>query len=63
MLRSFRTGEHGAWSEVRTARGTEFEVRTVRPRSVNADGEIITQTPARFQVHPNAVSVFVPAAT
>lgn len=62
MLRSFRSGEHGAWSEVHTARGTEFEVRTVQPRSVNADGEIITETPARFLVHPNAVSVFVPAS-
>lgn len=60
MLRSFRAGEHGAWSEVRTARGTEFEIRTVKPRPVNADGEIVTQTPARFEVHPNAVSVFVP---
>ena len=28
MLRSFRSGEHGAWSEVTTLRGTEFEIRT-----------------------------------
>ena len=28
MLPSFRAGAHGAWSEVRTARGTEFEIRT-----------------------------------
>ncbi len=26
MLRTFRTGQHGAWSEVRTARGTTFEI-------------------------------------
>lgn len=61
MLPSFRSGEHGAWSEVHTARGTEFQILTVKPRPVNADGEIITETPARFAVHPNAVSVFVPA--
>ena len=60
MLQSFRSGEHGAWSEVRTLRGTEFEIRTSRPRSVNADGEIITETPAVFRVHPRAVEVFAP---
>ena len=57
MLRSFRSGEHGAWSEVRTARGTEFEIRTRRPRPVNADGELIAETPAVFKVHPGAVTV------
>ena len=44
-----------------TARGTEFEIRTRRPRPVNADGELITETPAVFQVHPGAVEVFAPA--
>ena len=62
MLRSFRSGEHGAWSEVTTLRGTEFEIRTPRPRPVNADGELITATPAIFRVHPAAVSVFAPPA-
>jgi len=61
MLRSFRTGEHGAWSEVRTARGTEFEIRTHRPRPVNADGELIAETPAVFKVHPGAMEVFAPS--
>jgi len=61
MLRTFRSGEHGAWSEVTTLRGTEFEVRTARPRPVNADGEIVTETPARFLVHPQAITVFAPA--
>jgi len=62
MLRSFRSGEHGAWSEVTTARGTEFEIRTRRPLAVNADGELIAETPAVFKVHPEAVTVFAPAA-
>lgn len=61
MLQSFRSGEHGAWSEVRTARGTEFEIRTLRPRPVNADGELVAETPAIFKVHPGAVSVFAPS--
>ena len=60
MLRSFRSGEHGAWSEVATARGTEFEIRTRRPRSVNADGEIVAETPAVFRVHPGAITVYAP---
>jgi diacylglycerol kinase (ATP) len=60
MFRSFRSGEHGAWSEVRTLRGKEFEIRTRRPRPVNADGEIVTQTPARFRLLPQALEVIVP---
>jgi YegS/Rv2252/BmrU family lipid kinase len=62
MAKSFRTGAHGAWSEVHTARGTEFEIRTRRPRPVNADGELIAETPALFKVHPGAVEVFCPPA-
>ncbi|WP_309083348.1 lipid kinase [Chelativorans sp.] len=60
MLRSFRSGTHGAWEEVRTARCVEFEIETDRPMPVNADGEIVTSTPAHFQVHPRAVPVFAP---
>ena len=60
MLQSFRSGAHGAWSEVRTLRGTEFEIRTRRPRPVNVDGELIAETPAVFKVHPGAVTVFAP---
>jgi diacylglycerol kinase (ATP) len=62
LARSFRYGEHGAWDEVRAIRGDEFEVRTRDPRPVNADGEIITQTPARFTIHSRAVTVFAPKA-
>lgn len=60
MLRSFRTGEHGALDEVRTLRAARFEIRTRRPRPVNADGEIVTQTPAVFSVSPKAIEVIVP---
>lgn len=62
MLRSFRAGEHGAWNEVRTLSGEAFEIRTRRPRPVNADGEIVTQTPAVFRIAPGAVQVFTPDA-
>ena len=60
MLRSFRSGTHGAWEEVRTARCVEFEIETEKPMPVNADGEIVTSTPAHFKVHPKAISVFAP---
>jgi diacylglycerol kinase (ATP) len=60
MARSFRYGEHGAWEEVRAIRAKEFAIRTRRPRPVNCDGEIVTQTPARFTIRPSAVTVFAP---
>lgn len=57
---SLRRGTHGTWSDVRTLRTTECTLVTRRPMRVNADGEIVTQTPARFRVHPGAVQVFAP---
>jgi diacylglycerol kinase (ATP) len=60
MARSFRSGEHGAWEEVRVMCGQAFEIRTRRPRPINADGEIVAQTPAQFTIAPQAVTVFVP---
>ncbi|WP_243374985.1 lipid kinase [Microvirga solisilvae] len=60
MARSFRHGQHGAWSEVRAIRAKEFDIRTRRPRPINADGEIVTQTPAHFSIRPCAVTVFAP---
>ena len=60
MLRSFRSGTHGAWREVRTARCVEFDIETNETMPVNTDGEIVTSTPAHFKVHPMAISVFAP---
>ena len=60
MAHSFRAGEHGAWDEVRAVRAKAFTIGTRRPRPVNADGEIVTQTPARFTIRPHAVTVFAP---
>jgi len=60
MARSFRAGMHGAWREVRAIRAKEFDIRTRRPRPINADGEIVTQTPAHFSIKPAAVTVFAP---
>lgn len=60
LARSFRYGEHGAWEEVRAVRAKEFDVLTPKPKLVNADGEIVTSTPAHFRIDPNAVEVFCP---
>ena len=59
---AFRKGRHGMWKEVRTLSCSEVEIRTGRPRKINTDGEITTQTPARFRVLRQAVSVFAPSA-
>lgn len=60
MAMDFRAGAHGAWEEVRAESGDRFVVRTRRPRDINADGEIITQTPATFTIRRNALQVFAP---
>jgi diacylglycerol kinase (ATP) len=62
MMRSFRQGAHGAWNEVRTKRCVEFDIETRTPRPINTDGELVTQTPAHFKVHREAVTVYVPKA-
>jgi diacylglycerol kinase (ATP) len=61
LLPALRSGRHDAWKEIRTLEGEKIEVRTPRrPRSVNTDGEIVTQTPAHFRVQCHAISVFIP---
>lgn len=44
-----------------TLHGRRFEVKTGRRMRVEADGELISSTPATFEVVPAAVDVFVPA--
>jgi diacylglycerol kinase (ATP) len=60
LFPAMRSGRHGAWREVRSFATTELLVRTRRPKRVNADGEIVTRTPARFRVRPRAVRVYAP---
>ena len=61
MIPFFHRGAHGAIREVRTARADSFEVVTRKPRPVNADGELVTQTPAVFTQRKLAVRVYAPA--
>jgi diacylglycerol kinase (ATP) len=60
LLPAMHLGTLQGSPRVRTLRGREFEVETHSPRRVNADGELTTQTPARFRVIPQALRVFVP---
>ena len=60
MMRAFRSGTHGAWKEVRTAKCVEFDIETRRPMPINTDGEIVTATPAKFRVLPRAIAVLAP---
>ena len=57
---AFRSGRHGMWKEVRTFSCQEVEIRTRRRKPVNTDGELTTETPARFRVLPKAVAVLAP---
>ncbi len=44
----------------------KFSIQTSRPKSLEADGEFKTKTPAEFKVIPNAIEVIVgdmPTAT
>ena len=57
---AWRAGRHRAAGRT-TARSADwFEVRTSRPRTVTADGEVVTHTPVRFEVLPHALEVVVP---
>lgn len=59
-LPAMRVGTHSGWDGVRTLQGQEFIVYTRKPLPINADGEIVTQTPAKFRLVPKAIAVCVP---
>jgi diacylglycerol kinase (ATP) len=64
LLPKLRRGTLSSAPHVRTWRGRDFEIQTVKKKrriKVTADGEISGRTPAHFRVIPQALSVFVPA--
>lgn len=58
LLPALRAGRHEVLEEVANFRGQRIVIRTRRPKAVTADGELITQTPAVFEVVPAAVAVY-----
>ncbi|WP_429515105.1 lipid kinase [Rhodoligotrophos appendicifer] len=59
LLPALRRGTQGRWKNVRAFSTTGLTVRTRRSHAVNADGEIVTRTPATFKIRRRAVTVFV----
>ncbi|MGX9275293.1 lipid kinase [Pantoea ananatis] len=55
-----RRGTHGRWRNVRTFSTTALTLHTRRPHYINADGEIIGQTPAQFCLINDALKVLAP---
>jgi diacylglycerol kinase (ATP) len=60
MFPVFQRGEHGNWDDVRIDRADRFEITTRRPQPVNADGEVVTQTPAKIEILNKALRIFAP---
>jgi YegS/Rv2252/BmrU family lipid kinase len=54
------SGKRRSAEGLRTYRGKVFDVWTRRPHHISADGEPAGKTPARFEVLPGALRVFVP---
>lgn len=60
MLPALRRGKQRYWKSVTALRGEAATLTTRRRRLINADGEIVTRTPARFRVRRGAVRVLLP---
>lgn len=56
-----RWGLHRPIDAIHSRAGEVVEIETERPLPVNVDGEVLTETPARFDVLRGAISVFAPA--
>lgn len=61
LARAFRTGRLRNQPFVRIMRARRIELHTRRPRRINTDGEVTTQTPAVFEIVPAALTVYAPA--
>jgi YegS/Rv2252/BmrU family lipid kinase len=57
---ALKRGTHGKNDAVHTARAREFDIVTAVPCPIDADGELIGETPAHFRIRPDALAVFVP---
>lgn len=60
LLPALLRGTLAGSPRVRAFSGTRVEVVTKRAKRVNTDGELTTHTPARFELLPRALEVFVP---
>lgn len=56
-----KDGRHRELQDVHITHGQRISVHTSRPLPISADGEILTHTPAEFEVLPRALPVVIPA--
>lgn len=59
-LLAFRWGRHDLNDDIDHHRVVEIELDTRIKLPINTDGEITTETPARFRIRPKAIEAFVP---
>ncbi len=62
LLPNVMRGRQGRSEQVPTLTASSLEIRTVRPMKIRADGKVMAETPAAFQVRPGALRVFAPRA-
>jgi diacylglycerol kinase family enzyme len=60
LLPALMRGNYVNGRGIRILQGTKFELYTPKPCQMDIDGEAIAQTPAHFNLIPQALSVFVP---
>lgn len=57
---AFRTGRFEGHDPVDIDHGRHIAITTRKPMTITADGEVLTHTPAQFEMIAGAVKVFVP---
>lgn len=62
LVPTLRRGKHAETPHVLLLHGKEVTLQTASPMPVDTDGELTTRTPARFDLLPEVLPVFVPEA-
>ncbi|MEG6509378.1 lipid kinase [Methyloligella sp. 2.7D] len=59
-LATLRLGLAGELRTLKRGFAQDVVIATAHPRPINVDGDIRTETPAHFSIHPRALSVVIP---
>ncbi|GJE37470.1 lipid kinase [Methylobacterium persicinum] len=63
LLPALRRGTQGKAADVRAFKTQEIRLYTRKPRPINTDGELTTETPAHFKVMPKILRIYAPPAS
>lgn len=63
LLPALRRGTQGKAADVRAFKTQEIRLSTRKPRPINTDGELTTETPAHFKVMPKILRIYAPPAS